>query len=414
MNKINVGIINNTNKSILDSDIQLSEDKYMQLLKDLDILVEAVNKEKIFESVPTDISTIEEPFPMLKVESKASSLIFNSAFNKEIFDKTSKVVSIESKPDVNRAVTKAIKESGLLEKFTDTKKINIESSSASEVQKSIWSLSEKGVALALKDIVSLNDGKLIIDYNTAWKHTDKLYEFWIENRDKFEIATGMNPVALASTAFIYNSVVKNFARVIYPTSLKMSPTELVIRRKALAMFAIGAAPAITGFLVSIAHIKPITSVSVEVVSSSSNANEDSILIGMSIFKRLFQNMGIQFFFVVSFVSYIIKNYFLVNLFTIDIVSIFQFSLVWILIFTSYSLIMLYITNSITPYEDGIVRALKLPSYWPKFIKDQMQLINILVHENKKKAVETHIRIVFMFILLFIMTIIMFSILIYYI
>ena len=84
----------------------------------------------------------------------------------------------------------------------------------------------------------------------------------------------MNPVALASTAFIYNSVVKNFARVIYPTLPKMSPVELVIRRKALAMFAIGAAPAITGFLVSIAQIKPITSVSVEVVSSSSNGTED--------------------------------------------------------------------------------------------------------------------------------------------
>jgi hypothetical protein len=193
----------------------------------------------------------------------------------------------------------------------------------------------------------------------------------------------------------------------------MSPVELVIRRKALAMFAIGAAPAITGFLFSIAHIKPITSVSVEVISSSSNANEDSILIGMGIFKRLFKNLGLQFFFVVSLVSYLIKNYFPVKSFTIDIVNIFQFSLVWILIFTSYNLIMLYIANSITPSEDGVERELKLPSYLPKLIKDQLQLINIFVSENKKQAVETHIRIVFMFILLFLITIIMFSLLIYF-
>jgi hypothetical protein len=211
MNKTNIGKSNNINNSILDSDIQLSEDKYIQLLKDLDILVEAAKQEQIFDSLTTDSSTIEEAFPMLKDESKASSLISNPAFNKETFDKMYEVVSIESKPDVNRAVTKAIKESGLLEKFADTNKINIESSS--EVQKSIESFSEKGVAL--RDIVYTKDGKLILDYNTAWKHTNKLYEFWNENRDKFEIVTGMNPVALASTAFIYNSVVKNLARVIY-------------------------------------------------------------------------------------------------------------------------------------------------------------------------------------------------------
>jgi hypothetical protein len=165
MNKTNIGKSNNINKSILDSDIQLSEDKYMQLLKDLDILLEAAKQDKIFESVTTDSSTIEEAFPMLKDESKASSLTFNPAFNKETFDKTYEVVSIESKPDVNRAVTKAIKESGLLEKFADTNKINIESSS--EVQKSIESLSDKDVALTLRDIVSIKDGKLILDYNTA-------------------------------------------------------------------------------------------------------------------------------------------------------------------------------------------------------------------------------------------------------
>jgi hypothetical protein len=407
MNKTNIDKNNNIHNTILNSDIQLSEDKYMQLLKDLDILVEAANKDKIFESVSSDSSTIEEAFPMLKDEYKASSLTFDPALNKETLLKISDVISIESKPDVNKAVTKAIKESGLLEKFAETKKIDIESSS--ELQKSIESISEKSVAL--RDVISLNDGKLIIDFNTAWKHTNKLYEYWTENRDKFEIVTGMNPLALASTAFVYNSVVKNFARVVYPNSIKMSPVELVLRRKALVMFSIGAAPAITGFLVSIAHIKPITSVSVEVLSSSSNV--DSTLIGMNIFKNLFKNPGIKFFFVLSFVSYIFKNYFPVNSDTINIVSIFQFSLVWILIFTSYSLILLYVANSITPLDNCVVYELKLPSYLPKFIKDQLQLINILVHENKKKAVEIHIRIVFMFILLLIITIIMFSLLIYY-
>lgn len=75
--------------------------------------------------------------------------------------------------------------------------------------------------------------------------------------------------------------------------------------------------------------------------------------------------------------------------------------------------MLYVSNSITPSEDGVVHELKLPTYLPKFIKDQLQLINILVHENKKKAVQTHIRLVFMFIMLLLITTIMFSILIYY-
>jgi hypothetical protein len=163
MNKTNIDKNNNIHNTILNSDIQLSEDKYMQLLKDLDILVEAANKDKIFESVSSDSSTIEEAFPMLKDEYKASSLTFDPALNKETLLKISDVISIESKPDVNKAVTKAIKESGLLEKFAETKKIDIESSS--ELQKSIESISEKSVAL--RDVISLNDGKLIIDFNTA-------------------------------------------------------------------------------------------------------------------------------------------------------------------------------------------------------------------------------------------------------
>lgn len=135
----------------------------------------------------------------------------------------------------------------------------------------------------------------------------------------------MNPLTIASTAFIYNSVVKNYARIIYPISPKMSTVDLLIRRKILTVFAAGAAPAITGLLVSLAHIKPITSISVEVISKSSNV--ESTLIGVGIFKRLLKNPGLQFFCVVSLVSYIIKNYFPVKSLTIDIVSIFQFSLV---------------------------------------------------------------------------------------
>lgn len=168
----NTNIVTNNNNYILNSNIQLNENEYMQLLKDLDILQEAANKEKIFESVPTDISTIEEAFPMLKDESKVSSFMYNSTLNTETIQKTSEVISIESNSDINRAVTKAITESGLLEKFASNK-IDIESSS--KVQKSIESISEKGVTL--RDIVSLHDGKLTIDYNTAFKHMDKLHEY---------------------------------------------------------------------------------------------------------------------------------------------------------------------------------------------------------------------------------------------
>ena len=50
-------------------------------------------------------------------------------------------------------------------------------------------------------------------------------------------------------------------------------------------------------------------------------------IDMSIFKKFIQIPGVQFFFVVSFISYIIKNYYPITSIYINIISIFQFSIV---------------------------------------------------------------------------------------
>ena len=74
--------------------------------------------------------------------------------------------------------------------------------------------------------------------------------------------------------------------------------------------------------------------------------------------------------------------------------------------------MLYVANSITPFKDGEIKELKLPQYLPSFIKEYLQVINITVHEDKQKAVETQIRIVLMFVLLLLLIIVLFSILLY--
>jgi hypothetical protein len=175
-----------------------------------------------------------------------------------------------------------------------------------------------------------------------------------------------------------------------------------------------AATAITGFLISLGNINNITTdVFEEYNVNSSNSNVDSSLLSLGIFKRFVKNPGVLFFFVVSFISYILKNYIPVNSFTINIISIFQFSLVWVLLFTCYSIMVLYVANSITPTNDGIIRELKLPVYTPNFIKRHLNLINVLVYENKQKAVDTQIRVVFMFVLLLLLIIIMFSILLYF-
>jgi hypothetical protein len=207
-------------------------------------------------------------------------------------------------------------------------------------------------------------------------------------------------------------VIRTFAKVAYPKSMmnRMSPNDLANRRAVITLFSVGAAPAITAFLISLSNFKPITSINTNVFSSS---NVDSSLIGMGMFKKFIQIPGVQFFCVVTLISYIIKNYFPANSITIDVVNVFQFSLVWVLLFTSYSLIVLYVANSIIPATDGSIRELKLPKYIPKLIKRHLMLINVLVHENKQRAVEVQIRVVFMFVLLLFLIISMFSILLYF-
>lgn len=75
--------------------------------------------------------------------------------------------------------------------------------------------------------------------------------------------------------------------------------------------------------------------------------------------------------------------------------------------------MLYVANSITPSKDDKIQELKLSKFLPRFIKEHIQLINITVHENKQRAVETQMRVVLMFVLLLLLIIIMFSILLYF-
>lgn len=197
----------------------------------------------------------------------------------------------------------------------------------------------------------------------------------------------------------------------------MSPADLAQRRKVIVLFSLGAAPAITGFLVALSNIKPVTSITTNIITDSntvsSSSNVNGSLIGMGIFKKFVQIPGVQFFFVVTFISYFVKNYLPMVRASINTANIFLFSLVWSLLFVLYSITMLYVANSITPSKNGEIVELKLPKYLPYFIKEHLELINITVHENKQKAVETQIRIVLMFVLLLLLIIVMFSTLLYF-
>lgn len=136
---------------------------------------------------------------------------------------------------------------------------------------------------------------------------------------------------------------------------------------------------------------------------------------MGIFKKFFKIPGVQFFFVVGFLSFVVKNYLPFLRESISIMIIFQFSLVWVLLFVFFSLAMLYVANSITPFKDGEIHtalADKLPKYLPSFIKEYIKLINITVHIDKQRAVETQIRVVLMYVLLLLLIIVMYSILFY--
>lgn len=124
--------------------------------------------------------------------------------------------------------------------------------------------------------------------------------------------------------------------------------------------------------------------------------------------RLFKNPGVLFFLSLSIVSYIYKNYFISTY--INIMIIFQFTLVWLLLFIIYNIILLYVTNSIIPSSPEV----QLSEYWPKFIKNKFELIYALVAEDKQRAVQTQIRIVFMYVLLLVLIIVMYSILFYFI
>lgn len=230
---------------------------------------------------------------------------------------------------------------------------------------------------------------------------------------------GISPRSIVSNAFVYNRVIRTFASVAYPKSVvsKLSTSGFAQRRKVILLFSLGAAPAITAFLVRLSSLRAPVSVNTNVhleSAGSSNSNINTSLIGFGLFRRFVTNPGVLYFFVVTFISYIINNFTSFSFSSLNTNSLFIFSVAWVSLFLIYTIIFLYIANSIMPPKDGTIRELNIPAYLPKFIKEQLQDLNITVHENKQKAVETQIRVVLMFVLLLLLIITMFSILFYFV
>lgn len=129
--------------------------------------------------------------------------------------------------------------------------------------------------------------------------------------------------------------------------------------------------------------------------------------------RIFTSPGVLYFLVVCFISYVNKNYNLANLFNLNDFYLFLFAVAWVDLFIIYNVILAYFANSIQPRKDNTIRELNLPSYLPKFIKEHFKNINLMVHTNKQRTVETQIRVILIYVLFLLLVIILYSFLLYF-